>query len=126
MTLRLHRVPILALALAIAVVAVPAVSATATQFPTAEQIAQHQGTAVAPSTQANVHFPTARQVALHEGVLSGPSLASTVRPASSSGFSWGDAGMGAGAALVLVTALLYGAFTFRNRRQRGLRRASPA
>jgi hypothetical protein len=59
-------------------------------------------------------------------MLSGPSPVSTDGVASNSGFSWGDAGIGAGAAVMLVTALLYGAFTVRNRHQRGLRRASTA
>jgi curli biogenesis system outer membrane secretion channel CsgG len=148
MTPRSHRVPLLTLALVIAAAAAPAASASATQFPTARQIAQHQGrlgaasravnfptarqiaqhqgTAGAPSTQASVQFPTARQVALHEGKSSGSPLLSTDRVASNSGFSWGDAGIGAGAALVLVTALLYGAFIVNNRRRRGLRRASAA
>jgi curli biogenesis system outer membrane secretion channel CsgG len=148
-TLRLHRAPLLALALVIAAFAVPAASATATQFPTARQIAQHegrlgapstavhfptarqiaqhQGTAGAPSTQASVQFPTARQVAMHEGTLSAPSSRLTeTRVASNPGFDWADAGVGAGAALLLVAALLYGAFIVSNRRRRGIRRATTA
>jgi hypothetical protein len=101
-------------------------SATAIQFPTARQIAQHEGRLVAPSTDASVQFPTARQVALHEGRLSGPSLASTDQVASHSGFDWGDAGIGAGAAILVFTVVLYGAFMVNNRRRRGTRRATTA
>lgn len=151
MTLRSHRVPLLVLALVITAFAVPAASATATQFPTARQIAQHQGTTGAPSTHAAVQFPTARQIAMHEGRLGASSTNAAVRfptarqvalhegrlgvpspslndarVASNPGFNWADAGIGAGAALVLVTLVLYGAFIVNNRRQRGFRRASTA
>ena len=149
MTLRLHRAPLLALALGIAAIAVPAASATATQFPTARQIAQHEGrlgapsTAVhfptarqvamhegsfgAPSTHAVLQFPTARQVALHAGRPSAPSQPSTEpRVASNPGFDWADAGIGAGMALALIATVLGAALIVNNHRKREVRRASTA
>jgi hypothetical protein len=125
MTLRIHRVALFALPLVIVAIAAP--GASAAQFPTARQIAMHEGRLGTPSTVATVQFPTARQVALHEGTLSTPSAPSNGgRVASDPGFSWGDAGIGAGAALVLVTAVLYGAFVVNNRRRRGVGRPTTA
>ena len=123
MTLRFHRVPLFALPLVIAALAAPAASAT--EFPTARQIATHEGTLGTPSTAAEVSFPTARQVALHEGTLSATSTPSNAgRVASNPGIDWGDAGIGAGAALVLVSVVLYGAFVLTNRRRGEVGRAS--
>jgi hypothetical protein len=149
MTLKFHRVALIALSLLVAAIAAP--GASATQFPTARQIAMHEGRLGAPSTVATVQFPTARQaamhegrqgapsghatlqlptarqIALHEGRLSAPSSpANEARVASNPGFNWSDAGIGAGAALVLVTVILYGAFIVNSRRQRRVRRPTTA
>jgi hypothetical protein len=127
MTIRFHRGALLALALMIAAFAASGASATGTEFPTARQVAMHEGRLGASSTQAAVQFPTARQIALHENTLSSPAAPSNeARVASNPGFSWADAGIGAGAALVIATAVLYGAFIVNNRRQRGVRRATTA
>ena len=149
MILKPHRVALLALPLVLAAIAAP--GASATQFPTARQIAMHEGRLGAPSTVATVQFPTprkvamhegrqgaplthatlqlptARQIALHEGTLSTPAAPSNAaRVGSNPGFNWGDAGIGAGAALALLTAVLGGALIVNNRRQREVRRASTA
>jgi hypothetical protein len=150
MSRKFHRVALLALPLMVAAIAAPGALATvqfptarqvamhegrssassthaAVQFPTARQIAMHEGRLGASSTNAAVRFPTARQIALHEGRLGAPSPPlNEARVASNPGFNWADAGIGAGAALVLVTVVLYGAFVVNNRRRRGFRRATTA
>jgi hypothetical protein len=139
MTLKLHRTALLALPLVIAATAMPA---AASQFPTARQVAMHEGRLDASSTsqlptarQVAMHegrlqasstsqFPTARQVAMHEGRLTPPVTPSAeARGGSNAGFHWGDAGIGAGGAVALITALVGGAFLV-SRRHRGVRRAT--
>ena len=125
MTVRFHRGALLALALMIAAFAASGASATGTEFPTARQVAMHEGRLGPSSTQSAVQFPTARQIAVHENTLSSPSVPSNeARVVSNPGFNWTDAGLGAGAALVLIAVVLYGAFMVNNRRRRGVRRPS--
>ena len=117
MTLKFHRVALLALPFVIAAIAAP--GALATEFPTARQVAMHEGRLGTPWTAATLQFPTARQIALHEGRLGAPSPPSNeARVASNAGFSWANAGIGAGAAFALTMIGLGGLLVLSNRRHR--------
>jgi hypothetical protein len=102
MTLKSRRVAILSLVLVIGAIAGSAPSASALQFPTARQIAMHQGT-------------------LHAA----PASPSQPQAASNPGFDWGDAVIGAGAAIA-ITATVLGAIVVGSRRHRALRRTGTA
>lgn len=124
-----HRITTtLALALALAATAAPAASADPAPLAQAEAAALTHPTRTPASAAscgdvcssyglANVSTHTPASTAPRSNVVSGSGYGSISKPvALSSGFDWGDAGIGAGGAFALTMIGLGGVLTATNRR----------
>jgi uncharacterized protein YwlG (UPF0340 family) len=111
MTLKKHNIAVLALALVFAAFA--ATSASARPI-------DEVGPATLPTQQSGQHGNAYRAAA------STPTPVNIESVSADSGFDWGDAGIGAGAAFAVTMIGLGGALLLTNRNGRPQRQATPA